>query len=164
MRTDAKEAGLTIGVVLLAHGLRSSLAVAVLLTAVVLLLAQVLLGRAWGDSADVTSPSPRTSQMGPLRGHPTGPPRGPGALPHVQPPGAGLPTAALPALVPCTEGGLTLLGGPVGRHGPLPHHAAPLPALAHHGHGLALVVLASALCRAVVRRGCLLVHHGHWET
>lgn len=57
-----------------------------------------------------------------------------------------------------------MLGGPVGRHGPLPHHAAPLPALAHHGHGLALVVLAPALRRAVVRRGCLLVHHGHWGT
>ena len=95
---------------------------------------------------------------------PPGPPRGHGALPHVQPPEARLPTAALPPPVPCTEGGLTLLGGPVGRHGPLPHHAAPLPALAHHGHGLALVVLASALRCAVVRRGCLLVHHGHWGT
>ena len=58
---------------------------------------------------------------------------------------------ALPPPVPCIEGGLTLLGGPVGRHGPLPHHAAPLPTLAHHGHGLALVVLAPALRRAVVR-------------
>lgn len=43
--------GLTIGIVLLAHGLRGGLAVAVLLAAVVLLLAQVLLGRPWGWTA-----------------------------------------------------------------------------------------------------------------
>lgn len=61
----------------------------------------------------------------------------------------------------CSPEGLTLLGGPVGRHGPLPHHAAALAALAHHGHGrLALVVLAPALRRAVVGCGRLLVHHG----
>lgn len=45
---------LTVGVVLLAHGLRGSLAVAVLL-AVVLLLAQVLLRRACGRHAWVSS-------------------------------------------------------------------------------------------------------------
>lgn len=61
--------------------------------------------------------------------------------------------------------GSTLLGGPVGRHGPLAHHGASLAALAHHGDGrLALVVLAAALRRVVVGRGCLLVHHGHWAT
>lgn len=43
--------------------------------------------------------------------------------------------------------GLTLLGGSVGRHGPLSHHAAPLATLAHHGNGrLALVMLAPTLC------------------
>lgn len=50
-------AGLTVRVVLLAHGLRGGLAVSVLLASVVLLLAQVLLGRAWGRAGtrDVTS-------------------------------------------------------------------------------------------------------------
>lgn len=44
-------AGLTVRVVLLAHGLRGGLAVAVLLATVVFLLAQVLLGRPWGRAA-----------------------------------------------------------------------------------------------------------------
>lgn len=50
---------------------------------------------------------------------------------------------------PWTEAGLslTLLGGSVGRHGPLSHHTAPLATLAHHGNGcLALVMLAPSLC------------------
>lgn len=45
-------AGLTVRVVLLAHGLRGGLAVSVLLASVVLLLAQVLLGRAWGQDGN----------------------------------------------------------------------------------------------------------------
>lgn len=61
--------------------------------------------------------------------------------------------------------GLTLLGWSVGRHGSLPHHAAPLATLAHHGNGrLALIMLAPALCGVVVGRGCLLVHHGDCVT
>lgn len=53
-------------------------------------------------------------------------------------------------LLPQVLLGRALLGGPVRCHGSLPHHAAPLPALAHHGDGLALVVLAPALRRVVV--------------
>lgn len=63
------------------------------------------------------------------------------------------PRTPIPSGEVCSEGstGVTLLRGPVGCHGPLPHHAAALAALAHHGDGrLALVVLAPALCRVVV--------------
>lgn len=117
-------------------------------------------GTSLGDSAGCHLPEPQNLPNGPpIRGHSTRPARGTrGGLPHA------LHTLPLPHRFPAPGAGLTLLGGPVGRHGPLPHHAARLPALAHHGHGLALVVLAPALGRAVVGRGCLLVHHGHWGT
>lgn len=193
--------GPTVGVVLLAQRLRGGLAVAVLLAPVVLLLAQVLLRRAWGRAAGSGryhgTSHPRESILGGPRGmgHPPCHPGDAGHCPHARPPVPRIPSHKH-RLRPHPHGRLqedagfrgprgsnpqrphvtprpgptrprvarTLLRGPVGRQGPRPHHAAPLPALAHHGEGLALVVLAAALRRGVVGRGRLLVHHGHWAT
>lgn len=58
----------------------------------------------------------------------------------------------------------TLLWSSVRTHWSLSHHAVALVALTHHGNGgLALVVLAAALCRVVMWRCCLLVHHGDYN-
>lgn len=62
-----------------------------------------------------------------------------------------------------TLGGYTLLGGSVGRHGPLAHDMVPLVGLAHHAHWvlLTLVVLCTTTRRHVILlRGRLLVHCG----
>lgn len=58
----------------------------------------------------------------------------------------------------------TLLWSSVRAHWSLTHHAVALVALAHHGNGgLPLVMLAASLRRVVMRRCCLLVHHGDYN-